>query len=235
MIRLGLLGSTGKLGQAISAIAQAEFSAEIDVFRTPRRGEPLDSLLECDIVVDVTVAQASQAAALWALSRSESLPAWIVGTTGLSESALHSLATLSGRTPVLVASNFSLGMLLLQEILRSSQALLKKWGFSPTQIRETHHLHKRDQPSGTAISLSQILSSSASRPIEIVSVRKGEAIGLHEVLLSGQDETLTFTHDAHDRRIFARGALRLVSALHAHQKTPVNFGRILEPRDLLRP
>ena len=235
MIRFGLMGSTGRLGQAIQAVAQAEFASVFKLACTPRRGETLEPLLACDLIIDVTEAGASRMMAEWALSRSEKLPLWIVGTTGLDPQALQALSALSSRTPVLLASNFSLGVLLLQQVLQSAQPLLEKWGFMPTLVRETHHVHKKDKPSGTALTLTKLLSPSDPGRIPTESLREGEVIGRHEIHFQGTEETLTFGHDAHDRRIFARGALQLAAALHARKNAPEICGKILEPRDLLQP
>lgn len=235
MIRFGLIGSTGRLGQAIQTIAQAEFPTIFELAYAPRRGEPLDPLLACDLIIDVTVADASRSMAEWALTRKENLPVWIVGTTGLDNHGLRALSTLSTRTPVLLASNFSLGVLLLQQILASAQPLLEKWGFLPALVRETHHVHKKDKPSGTALTLQRHLSPANPGSIPVESLREGEVIGRHEILFAGTGETLSFSHDAHDRGIFARGALQLAEALHARRNAPEILGKILEPRDLLRP
>ena len=234
MIRFGLLGSTGRLGQAIQTIAKEEFPTAFELACAPRRGEPFAPLLSCDLLIDVTEAGASRALAEWAMAQTGKLPIWVVGTTGLDTHGLQALRTLSARTPVLLASNFSLGVLLLQQVLASAQPLLEKWGFTPTLVRETHHVHKKDKPSGTALTLQRLLSPTNPSRIPAESIREGEAIGRHEIFFEGAEETLSFCHDAHDRRIFARGALQLSSALHTIKNEPAIRGKILEPRDLLR-
>jgi 4-hydroxy-tetrahydrodipicolinate reductase len=75
-------------------------------------------------------------------------------------------------------------------------------------VTETHHVHKRDAPSGTAIQLRDALSGASGRSIETTSIRIGHVPGRHEVLMDGPDEYVSLTHEVRDRSVFADGALR---------------------------
>src|SRR5271166_1430296 len=129
----------------------------------------------------------------------------VVGTTGwyahLDE--MKSLAQKNGA--LLYGTNFSMGV---QKLFRLTADLAKLDGYS-FSISETHHVSKLDAPSGTAITLREIIQ--AVRPgieIKIESHRRGDAKGEHVVTASSEVDVLEIRHDAHSRRGFALGAVR---------------------------
>lgn len=114
------------------------------------------------------------------------------------------------------ASNFSLGMHLVREILPIlgwAPDLLPDATFA---IRETHHIHKKDAPSGTALSWKAWLG----RPADIRSERTGDVVGDHELTLVSSTERITLRHEALSRRIFAEGALQAAEWILNPVKTP---------------
>ena len=130
----------------------------------------------------------------------------VVGTTGwyahLDE--MKSLAQQHGGA-LLYGTNFSIGV---QKLFRLTAALAQLDGYK-FSIAETHHVSKLDAPSGTAITLKEIVE--AARPgvkVEITSHRVGDAKGEHIVTATGEYDTLELRHDAHSRRGFALGAVR---------------------------
>ena len=101
------------------------------------------------------------------------------------------------------ASNFSLGMNVVRkclEVIGQSSKLLNNPEFS---IHEIHHVHKQDAPSGTAISWKEWLG----RDAEITSERKGDIKGIHQLQVRTETESIWLKHEAHDRKIFAEGAI----------------------------
>jgi len=131
----------------------------------------------------------------------------VVGTTGwygkLPE--IRELVSESGMG-LLYASNFSVGVNVFFEIARAAAAALQH-GYSG-EIMERHHAKKKDAPSGTAVVLQKILRESGGQELEIVSLREGETVGLHEIVLDSHNDTLRLAHDAKSRRGFAEGAVR---------------------------
>ncbi len=130
----------------------------------------------------------------------------VVGTTGwyshLEE--MKSLAQQRGGA-LLYGSNFSIGV---QKLFRLTADLAKLEGYT-FSIAETHHISKLDAPSGTAITLREIIQS--VRPgtaVEVVSHRVGDAKGEHVVTAKSETDTLEVSHNAHSRRGFALGAVR---------------------------
>src|SRR5262249_57021083 len=74
-------------------------------------------------------------------------------------------------------------------------------------IVERHHVHKKDKPSGTAVTLQKILESASDTKLEITSVREGDTVGMHLVMLDSANDPILLTHDAKSRLGFAEGAV----------------------------
>lgn len=131
----------------------------------------------------------------------------VVGTTGWYEKLpkIRELVTRSG-IGLLYASNFSVGVNVFFEVARAAAAALQH-GYNG-EIMERHHAQKKDAPSGTAVVLQKILRESGGQELEIVSLREGETVGLHEIVLESRNDTLRLAHDAKSRRGFAEGAVR---------------------------
>jgi 4-hydroxy-tetrahydrodipicolinate reductase len=131
----------------------------------------------------------------------------VVGTTGWHAELgrVRSLVEDAG-TGFIYAENFSLGVNLFYEIVRTAAAALEHE--YTAQIFERHHARKKDAPSGTALVMQKILAERGSREVEIVSFREGDVIGLHEVMFESQADRIYICHDAKSRRGFAEGAVR---------------------------
>lgn len=154
-----------------------------------------------DVAIDFSLPEALEPLLSLCLSRQAAL---VTGTTGLSPKQFDGLAAAGDRIPVLWASNFSLGVVVLEDVVRRASAALKHWDL---RIIETHHVRKIDAPSGTALSLARAAQGAGGALPEIESIREGEVVGDHLVRFAGPGETLEFRHQATDRDIFAAGAL----------------------------
>jgi 4-hydroxy-tetrahydrodipicolinate reductase len=149
----------------------------------------------------------------------------VVGTTGWY-SALDELRSKTSRGGALLyGTNFSIGV---QKLFRLTQELAKLDGYK-FSIRETHHTTKLDAPSGTAVTLQEILSAAhPGAEIPIASLREGDASGEHVVTAKSEVDEIELRHDASSRRGFALGAVRAAEWL-AHQKSGVwDFREIFE-------
>src|SRR5262249_21737279 len=155
---IGVLGARGRMGQWVTRLVAQEFSAQAEISAQVGRGDSLDPLLDADAVIDFSLPQSMITLARAALARPEGpLPAFAVGSTGWPVDDRRVLEELAKRTPVLLGSNFSMGVLALIEILKGASPLFEKLGYTPV-IVETHHRHKKDTPSGTALSLQRTVS-----------------------------------------------------------------------------
>ena len=216
MISVGLLGHKGRMGQRVESLLSSEYSARARLQSTPARGESLEPLLSTQVVIDVSSPAAIEKLTHVALASSHRpLPALIVGSTGWTLDQRTALDRYAQIAPVLMSSNFSLGVLALLKILREASPLLRRLGYQPT-LTETHHIHKKDAPSGTALSMAQAVRVDGGPEFPIQSIREGEVIGLHELDFHGPADHVVFKHEALDRSLFARGAIEAALWLAAH-------------------
>jgi 4-hydroxy-tetrahydrodipicolinate reductase len=137
----------------------------------------------------------------------------VVGTTGWHDQAAQVQAQVEkAGTGFVYASNFSIGVSIFMRIAGAAGAALKH-GYE-ARIIERHHTEKKDAPSGTAIALrgqmQPELSANPNRKdkIEITSIREGDAVGQHVIILDSPDDTMMLVHDAKSRRGFALGAVQ---------------------------
>ncbi|TWI12732.1 dihydrodipicolinate reductase [Lysobacter ruishenii] len=129
--------------------------------------------------------------------------ALVSGTTGLEPGQREALARASGGVPVLWASNFSLGVAVLNDLVERAAHALKGWD---CDIVESHHVHKLDAPSGTALTLGEHARQGGTEP-RYASLRAGDIVGEHLVQFTTLGERIELVHRATNRDIFARGAL----------------------------
>lgn len=131
----------------------------------------------------------------------------VVGTTGWNDiRADVTRAFEAAGTPMVHASNFSLGVNALFAAVSRASAILKGAGYK-ADIEEIHHIHKLDAPSGTAKTLASLVEEGLGTKPEITSIRKGEVPGIHTLTLESACDKLTFRHEAFSREGFAQGAV----------------------------
>jgi 4-hydroxy-tetrahydrodipicolinate reductase len=131
----------------------------------------------------------------------------VVGTTGWY-GEMQQVRELVERANVgfVWGANFSVGVNIFFEVARAAATALK-FGYTG-QIMERHHIHKKDAPSGTAVALQKVVDESCGKKLEIASIREGETVGMHVLLLDSPHDSILLTHDAKSRRGFAEGAVR---------------------------
>ena len=135
----------------------------------------------------------------------------VCGTTGWYddyETVVAECKRLNGR--LFTATNFSIGMNIMFELNRRLAELMRGREDYKASISETHHIHKLDAPSGTAITLQEQIVEHGGRSVAevpIASYREGEVPGTHTVVYDSEIDTLTLTHEAHSRKGLAQGAL----------------------------
>ena len=131
----------------------------------------------------------------------------VVGTTGWNDiRADVTRAFEAAGTPMVHASNFSLGVNALFAAVSRASAILKGAGYK-ADIEEIHHIHKLDAPSGTAKTLGELVEAGLGEAPEITSIREGEVPGIHTLTLNSSCDKLTFRHEAFSREGFAQGAV----------------------------
>jgi len=219
------------MGREIIALIHGEYAERTELGAMAASTDPLEPLLETEAIIDF-----AQPAAVIALCQKaetvERLPALIVGSTGWKDSEKKTLDAWARKAPVLMASNFSTGVHALSLILRQAAPVLARLGYTPVLV-ETHHQHKKDAPSGTALSLQKVISPESPSSVQTHSVRAGEVVGDHAVTFYGASDKITLGHFAQDRSLFARGAIDVAMWL-AQTRDKQTTGKVLSMEDYFR-
>jgi 4-hydroxy-tetrahydrodipicolinate reductase len=163
-----------------------------------------------DVVVDFSSDEGARRAVEIARQLRAAL---LIGTTGLSAETDAAIRAAAQTLPAMKISNSSLGVAILTRLTALATSLAGS--DAVIEIRETHHVHKRDAPSGTALALAAAVrgAGGAMEDRAIHSERAGEVVGDHRVTIRMPHETLALEHRALDRDLFAIGALRIADWL----------------------
>lgn len=232
VLRLGLIGISGRMGGEISALAAADPAlAVVGGIGRGNAAELLALVRGCDVLIDFSTPEVSVAAAEAAAGAGRPI---VVGTTGLSAAQLALLRATATRIPVWYARNMSTGVSLLQRMLPEIAHALDGYDI---ELVEAHHRHKTDAPSGTALMLAEAILAGlrdghqGGSPARLVFGREGQALrqpgeigihavrgggnaGEHTVIFASDEEEIRITHRAYSRRAFAAGAIRAARAIH---------------------
>ena len=225
MLKILLSGACGRMGRQVANLAedeQAVIACGVDVHAEQWSDFtvfPSFSLVtkEADVIVDFS--RPESLPALLDYAKAKSLPV-VLASTGYNEEDLAAISEAAKQIPIFRSANMSLGVYVLKTLAHQAAKLLP--GFD-IEIIEKHHNQKIDAPSGTALLLYDAVSSPDTVPvfgrngrtqkrekneIGIHAIRGGTVPGEHEVGFYGPSETVTLSHSAQDRSIFARGALK---------------------------
>jgi len=243
--RVGVVGAAGKMGKTLVKMIQEspdlELTAAVDLPGLQVIGQDAgivagigemgvaiaDDLAQVvadiDVLIDFTIAVATEKNLEICQKAGTRM---VIGTTGLSESQTARLDEISRSVPLVFASNYSIGVNATFQLVEMAAGI-----FGDTvdiEIIESHHRHKVDAPSGTALSLGEHVAKGLGRDLASVSrhgrhgltgardretigfhaVRGGEIVGEHTVMFIAGGERLEITHRAQSRANFAEGALR---------------------------
>ncbi len=216
-LRVHVHGAGGRMG--VMVVAAIREQTDLTLVGTSGRADDLDSALAAsrpDVLVEFTVPTAVGANLRTAIARGVSV---VSGTTGISNAELDALRTLaaSRRVGVVLAPNFSLGVVLMQRFAKEAIR-----HFPDAEIVELHHDKKLDAPSGTAIHTARMLGATRGRDadgateasrgervdgIPVHAIRLPGLLAHQEILFGGLGQLLTIRHDAFDRRAYAPGIL----------------------------
>lgn len=220
-MKIALLGY-GKMGKEVETVAVErghEIGATID--DNDDWMAKIDDCRECDIAIDFSTPDTAVSNIMRCFDLDIPI---VVGTTGWYEQLDSVVHDCQEREQALfVASNFSIGMNIMFDLNRRLAQLMNGYEDYSVAITETHHIHKLDAPSGTAITLANAaideldrksgwkLKKDGSRVksdlIPITSIREGEVPGIHEVVYDSPIDTITLSHSAKNRKGLALGAV----------------------------
>jgi 4-hydroxy-tetrahydrodipicolinate reductase len=205
-VKLLVLGR-GKTGALVAEVAKGrQHDVHSLASQENQDGRALTpaTLKEIDAVIDFTTPHAVIANIIRCVETGVPV---VVGTTGWYQHIDKVRELVTERKGVLLyGSNFSVGMNFFFKAIQAIAPVLKH-GYRGS-IVERHHVHKKDKPSGTAVTIQKLLESGSGEKVEIASVREGETVGMHLVMMDSSTDTILFTHDAKSRVGFAEGAVR---------------------------
>jgi 4-hydroxy-tetrahydrodipicolinate reductase len=203
------------MGRLVESLAPAYGVEVVGVIDRGRAGAP-DGWPAADVAIDFSTADAVAGNARRLVDHGVDL---VIGTTGWQADEAAVRAYAAGRpVGVLAAPNFALGVhVFLALAARAGELLARRPEFG-AWIHEAHHATKRDAPSGTALALLQAVERAGfSRGVDVASTRAGAIPGTHTLGFDAAAETITLTHAARDRSVFARGALEAAKWVHGRR------------------
>lgn len=234
MIKVGVFGASGRVGKllledlkstpnmSLSSVyvrKTLDFSIDPSVLVTADINSFLNA---CDVIIDFSLPEACEV--LLEAARKTPKPL-VIGTTGLNMHQLNLLKDASEMMPILYATNMSLGVALLNKLVSQASAALE--GFN-IEIVEMHHKHKKDAPSGTALTLGESAAKArgldldkvrvsgrdgnigqrSEDEIAVMALRGGDIVGRHTVGFYNDGEFIELNHTATSRNTFSKGAIR---------------------------
>lgn len=225
-MRIILHGASGRMGTMMATAIENRIGdvtvamVSPDYITDPEAGT-YNSLRDCtadaDCIVDFSTHSATSTLLEYAVNRG--IPT-VIATTGHTSEELAAIEEAAKSIPVFFASNMSVGVAVLIELAKKAAAAFPG---ADIEIIETHHRHKLDAPSGTAKTIFDAIRTVRQRArakygrygndkreadeIGIHAVRAAAVVGRHEVIIATDSETITLTHEAHNRALFADGAL----------------------------
>jgi 4-hydroxy-tetrahydrodipicolinate reductase len=230
-LAISIFGATGKMGKSVLSCALQDpdlcIVAGTASPKSPFLGIDLGELIGeknlhvpitsdvdqaislCNAAIDFSVREASMRHVHAAQNAKKAL---VIGTTGLRPEEIRAIETAAQDIPIILSANFSLGIALCLKFAALLDNTL--FGQSTIDIFETHHIHKKDMPSGTALALAQAIGK-GKQEIPIHSIRTGEVVGEHRLVLECGHERIEIKHTAHSREAFAQGALLAAKRLVA--------------------
>ncbi len=230
MTRFLICGAAGKMGRAVivaiaAKAAQYTVSAAVDIYYQTHAGDgefPCYGTLDaCTDATDCIIDFSNHAGTndLLAYAKRRKLPI-MLATTGQTAEENAAIIEAAKEIPIFRAANMSLGIATLCALVRKAVTMFPD---ADIEIVEQHHNQKLDVPSGTALALARVIEDvradtkfvvgrhengkRTKEEVGIHSLRLGNVVGIHEVIITTGTETITLKHEAHSRDVFADGAL----------------------------
>ncbi len=238
-MKIGIVGCMGRVGQLLVKELQSGTYNDLELVggtvkadenyeeqNYPIYKNPDKLFKNADCVIDFTIPEATRKHIWLAAKHKTSL---IIGTTGLTAEDEQEMSDASKETSIIYSANMSIGVNLLCALVEQAAARLDEE--FDIEIVETHHKHKIDAPSGTALALGKAAAKGRNidhdkkaiyerygntgqrnkGDIGYAVLRGGDVVGEHTIYFYGQGERIELTHKATDRSLFAKGALKAAS------------------------
>ncbi|MFH1783184.1 MAG: 4-hydroxy-tetrahydrodipicolinate reductase [Candidatus Omnitrophota bacterium] len=245
MIKIVITGISGRMGKRIGSIASEDKEFEIvgaveapgnsvigkdigEVLSIKKTGKIVESELnkikeKYDVIIDFTTPRATMKHLDEARKKKKSI---VIGTTGFVSYDIEMIKKSSTTIPILYSPNMSKGANVLFEI---TEQVAKELGKDyEIEIIEAHHNKKKDAPSGTCKMLGESVAKATGKVPPMHSVRIGDIVGDHTVILAGKSERIELTHRAQSRDAFANGALDAAKFLAKQKPGLYNMHDVLK-------
>lgn len=230
-MKVAVVGHTGRVGLEIVNLlknSKHEFTAGWgrqgqEMFMGDGGDSSVWNPRNIDVVIDFSMPENFKSVVQWCQTNKKPL---VSGVTGLGEIKIEKLKEILGKdfnahAPIFWASNMSIGIALLKQFIELSKI------FNPNKvsISETHHIHKKDSPSGTAITLASKAKQAfgLSHDIPIEAIRTEEVFGIHNVRIESDDEVIQLYHEAMNRKVFASGSIKVAEWLVSKSEPRLYF------------
>ena len=234
-MKIILVGYEGHMGREVRACIERtegfEILCGVDPMSDGEDPRCVRDFADCpagaDAVIDFSHHSLTGALTAWAAEKGLPL---VLATTGQTEEEKAQIRAAAAKIPVFLAANYSLGVAVLSDLVKRALALYPE---AEVEIVEQHHDRKIDAPSGTALALFRAvqevrpqavakegrsgIGKRTPEEVGIHALRMGNIVGVHEVLISTQSETLSLKHQAFSRGVFAEGSLKAAAFLQGRK------------------
>ncbi len=228
-MKLALIGY-GKMGKEIEKIALSRGHQIVSIIDVNNQEEfQSEAFRSADVAIEFTSPVSAYSNYLKAFDAGVKV---VSGSTGWLEQhgeEIRQLCAQNGKT-LFWSSNFSLGVAIFSAVNRYLAQIMNQFPSYDVSMSETHHIHKLDAPSGTAITLAEDILAKLDRKsrwvkeeahtadeLPIHSIREGEVPGIHSIRYDSEADSITITHDAKNRKGFALGAVLAAEYTCSHQ------------------
>ena len=236
MIKLAVSGCCGRMGQRISALSLKDKSFKLSVLLEGQARPDTPALIHnipvnfnnealkgCNVLIEFTTPEATIKNLKACVKHKVNM---VIGTTGLDKKQIAEIKKASSKIAIVFSSNMSVGVnLVFSLIARTAKVTGKNYAM---RLIETHHVHKKDAPSGTAKTMAEIAEASAKSKVKTIdSIREGEVIGDHTITFESDVDLIAIRHNAKTRDIFAEGSLVAAKFLGKKKKGLFNMQDVL--------
>lgn len=222
MIKVGISGSQGRMGQKITGLVLKDpdlrLAVSLEHAGHPDAGKSFHGVSvstdnnvvkECDVFIDFTLPEATLTNLDACVKHGVAM---VIGTTGILPEGVEKIKAAARSVPIVFSSNMSIGVNVLFKVTELVAKQLR--GITDITVYEEHHIHKKDKPSGTAKTIAEIAGKASGHPVRFLDpLREGEIIGNHELVFETEFDVFKMYHHAKDRAMFAVGALTAVKFL----------------------
>ena len=240
-MKIALIGY-GKMGKEIEKIAKARGHEIVSIIDVNNREDfSSEAFRSADVAIEFTAPTVAYGNCLEAFRNGVKVVSGSTGWMNEHGEEMRRLCAEDGKT-LFWSSNFSLGVAIFSAVNKYLAKIMNNFPNYDVSMVETHHVHKLDAPSGTAITLAEDLihaigrkdkwvkgtftapdgtvsgtEACATNELRIDSVRRGEVPGIHSVVYDSEADSITITHDAHNRKGFALGAVLAAEYTATHE------------------